>query len=104
MQKSKYKQELRNFALDCSYLMNKTIPNSQQLNETATRIENSKNPVKLINYLLIETLGIHFEHKIIKKELMKFIESNDRLIKEHKQTGNLKEYNQTYTEAIEIGA
>lgn len=104
MQKSGYKQELRNFALDCSYLMNTTVLNSRQLEETASKIENSKNPIKLINHLLIQTLGLHFEHEIIKNSLTKLIKSNNKLIKEHKQAGNLKEYNKAYKEAIEIGA
>lgn len=104
MQKSRYKQELRNFVLDCSHLMNKTVLNSRQLEETASKIENSKNQIKLINNLLVQTLGLHFERKIIKTQLTKIITSNNRLIKEHKQADNLREYNKAYKEAIEIGA
>ena len=102
LQKSDHKQELRNFVLDCFYLMNKTVLNSFQLDAAVRKIE--KKGIKPINHLLIETLSIGFKQAMLKEKLKRFISFNDKLIKGNKMNNNFKIYNQTYKEAIEIGS
>ena len=102
LQKENIRHELRTFILETKYLEGGIVLNGKELDVLCQSILKHKKIVFHINRLLIQTLSLVYDHRILKKELQPLIENNKKLMQKYKKTENLIAINNTLAEVLAI--
>ncbi len=98
LNKEDYEKNLRDFIILTEYISKGVVLNSKQLHDVKEKI--STKHINILSNILVNSLILSYDKKILNSELKARIADYTKLMKEYKNADNLPIYIDTYSEVI----